>query len=194
MFGVSRPRLPDKVADRAIAVLRSSREPLDYRQSPRSEARLRMRARRPGDLAGVLLLVPWTAFSVFWTVLASRAPFPFMLWGLPFVGLGIWGLVKGTNDLFERTDVEIADGILTRRAGALLSRRVWCVPIDDIAAVVVDEEPRSDRAEPVRTIRARLRSGEAIDLFHDVGSEAHALQWARAVHEELHAPQLPPAA
>lgn len=45
-----------------------------------------------GEIAVILFSIVWTSFAVFWEVmaLASGAPFFFALWGLPFIGVGLY--------------------------------------------------------------------------------------------------------
>jgi hypothetical protein len=44
-----------------------------------------------------IFLIPfslfWGGFSIFWTIAASMAPFPMWIFGLPFVGIGVYIMV-----------------------------------------------------------------------------------------------------
>ncbi len=44
------------------------------------------------NFATFLFAIPFTAFAVFWMVTASKAPGPFFLFGIPFLGYGLYML------------------------------------------------------------------------------------------------------
>ena len=60
------------------------------------------KAVRKSAMPLLLFFIPWTAFALFWTVAATGFQLPdlnrsifyllFPLFGLPFIGVGIWGL------------------------------------------------------------------------------------------------------
>ena len=52
-----------------------------------------------------LFAIPFTAFSVFWIVTASRAPGPFFLFGIPFLVYGLYILFgSGIRNILLRKD------------------------------------------------------------------------------------------
>lgn len=61
-----------------------------------------LRAVRKAAMPLLLFFIPWTAFALFWTIAATGFQLPdlsrsifyllFPLFGLPFIGVGIWGL------------------------------------------------------------------------------------------------------
>jgi hypothetical protein len=69
-----------------------------------------------GSLILVLFAIPWTAFAVFWMVLASGANLWFALFGVPFVVIGL--------------------GMLTAPLGVWRKARQTCYALTDRRAIV----------------------------------------------------------
>lgn len=78
------------------------------------------------QIAPALISIPFLAFSIFWTVsaLAMGAPFFFGLWGLMFIGIGVWlattplrAAASAKSTFYGITDrrVLIIEGTSTRR-------------------------------------------------------------------------------
>jgi hypothetical protein len=89
------------------------------------------------DIFMVPFSIMWGGFSIFWEtgVLASSAPFPFALFGVPFVGLGLY-LIFGRFFVKARRKRQTVYGLTDHRAlvalgaGALSETPVEHQPID----------------------------------------------------------------
>ena len=181
---------PMRVDDRAIQLQRTERPALAYREAPTGEAVLVMRWRRGGQGCRVLFMSVWLGFALFWTTAAALKLWPWALLGLGFVAIGVRVSYAEVSLLLNRTRLRIANGVLVRSEGPLPRWRKWRGPIADIVDVVVEETADEHRVEPVRNVRASLRSGEAVDLLCDVGSAEHAARWAETIRDELRAAAL----
>jgi hypothetical protein len=179
------------VADRAIVLHRTEREALAYRVAPGGDAELVMPWRREGQGCRVVFVAFWLFGLTIWTVIMAAKVWPVALLGLGLMSRGVRFCCAELALHYNRTRLRISGGVLVRSDGPLPRWRGWRGAIADVAEVVVEETADATRAEPIRNVRARLRSGAAVDLLCDVGSAEHAAAWAETIRDELRAAALP---
>ncbi|MEJ7730369.1 MAG: hypothetical protein WKG00_14265 [Polyangiaceae bacterium] len=190
MIGTRRRSLPRHVADRAILLERTEREALGYRGAPGGAAQLIMAWRRDGQGGRVVFMTVWLGFLGVWTGVMLFRAWPMALFGLVLIAMGARFSYGELALLVNRTRLRISSGVLQRSEGPLPAWRGWRGPIADVADVVIEETADATRVEPVRNVRARLRSGDVVDLLCDVGSAEHAARWAESIRDELRAAAL----
>jgi len=94
-----------------------------------------------------VLLVPfsllWGGFAVFWEwgVLQSKAPGFFALWGVPFVGIGLY-LIIGRFFVDAAMRARTCYGLTSQRAiilSGLFTREIRSIPLDNMADITLKE-------------------------------------------------------
>lgn len=102
---------------------------------------------RAGDALAVPFSLLWGGFAVFWeynVVNSNKAPFFFMLWGIPFVLMGIY-LIAGRFlfDSYQRT--RIYYGVTDRRV--LILSGIWTREVKAISLQNLNETSLTERSD-----------------------------------------------
>jgi hypothetical protein len=99
---------------------------------------------RPSDAFQIPFSLFWCGFAIFWetTVVTTKAPFFFKLWGIPFVLMGLYIMVgRFFVDSMQRA--KVAYGLTNRRAiiiSGLRSRNVKSLPLKTLSDVTLSEK------------------------------------------------------
>lgn len=101
---------------------------------------------RGSDVFAIPFSVLWTAFAVFWlyTAIQSNAPLPFVLFGVPFVAVGIY-IVGGRFFVEARQRANTFYAVTSERiiiASGLVSRKVKSLNLKTISDLSLSQ--RSD--------------------------------------------------
>lgn len=156
----------------------------------------------PRTFAIYVFAVPWTAFSLMWTVLASGAigtpgiglaGIAFPLFGLPFIAVGCWMLSRPFVPLWERGRVLYV--VTDRRVIKLALGRALVVktaPADRLGLAERREQPDGSGSLSLAVRIGRDSDGDRMTETFDIGPVAGILEAAAAVDRIAAAP--PPAA
>lgn len=135
--------------------------------------------------------VPWTAFSLMWTVLATGAigvsgiglvGIAFPLFGLPFIAIGGWMLARPFVPLWERGRVLYV--VTDRRVIKLASGRalvVKTVPADRLGLAERREQPDGSGAISLAVRIGRDSDGDKQTETFDIGPVADIAGAAAAI-------------
>ena len=118
----------------------SSGERLIWSGRPRRGLRL-----RPSDMFVIPFTLVWCGFAIFWevSVISKGAPFFFIIWGVPFVGIGFY-FVFGRFFVDARTRertfygitnerIIIVTGLFSRQTKSLALRTLTDISLTEIA-------------------------------------------------------------
>lgn len=125
-------------AEQVISRELESDERLVWSGVPKQGLRL-----RPSDAALIPFSLLWGGFAIFWesTVLSSKAPGFFALWGIPFVLVGLY-MIVGRFFVDARQRTATAYGITNKRAiivSGLFSRTVKSLTLRTLTDVTLTE-------------------------------------------------------
>jgi hypothetical protein len=116
----------------------SSDEKLLWSGRPRQGLRL-----RPSDAFAIPFSLVWCGFAIFWeaSVFKGNAPFFFMLWGVPFVLIGLY-VVFGRFFVDARTRARTYYGVTSERiiiVSGLFSRQIKSLSLRTLTDVSLTE-------------------------------------------------------
>jgi len=133
----------DVTAQQEISRVLDSEETLIWSGMPRHGLLL-----RPSDALMIPFSLMWGGFAIFWeaTVLRSRAPGFFALWGIPFVLVGLY-LIVGRFFVDAKIRANTFYGLTNRRAiivSGIFSKTTNSLPLRTLTNISLQE--RSDRS------------------------------------------------